>query len=657
MELITASPRKLVLVCCIFGLMADFSIMAQDSGAREAELDASFGLEVEGSGMTVTGTRTPKRLKDTPVPVEVITAEEIEGSNADTVTDVLNDYGLVYTGNGMGDYVQMQGMGKNRILYLINGRRVSGRIAQRLKGETLPLTNIERIEIIRGPQSALYGSDALGGVINIITKKPPDTMTFSASLKNRFLLAYNDPKTAYNPPPFADFNPIREQNFNAVFGFPLGVSRNSIDIEASRGAFYYNETASASILPEYYRGRLGFDTNLELGAGLEVRFGGSGMVMRRDDQTTARGSLNRLDYLRAEGFAETSFWIVPNAMMTVRLYDNYYQRNRDAYSALNNIWTTGERYENDNIAALEVQGMVEATPHLLFTAGLDGAFSSMEKYNFTKDFVYLDRESLFLQGEYFTIDRFSVIGGLRVERNSMFGFAVSPKLSGMVHFGKGFRILGGAGVGYRAPDFSDLYMERDDEGGTATPVFGNPDLEPEYSLGFNLGLEYSNTLCFLQVNTYYNELFNEIGRRYNPDGNYYYNLNISRSLRLGVDSEGRLNLPYGLFVSAGYSWLYAWDRSTETEPFIQPNHVVKMKAGANIPRPKIYTWLQGRFFSKANDPARPDSEARFMLDFYFSIGLGKHFKLNFGIDNITGEMDRIGPETAQTFSLGLTYTM
>ena len=82
-----------------------------------------------------------------------------------------------------------------------------------------------------------------------------------------------------------------------------------------------------------------------------------------------------------------------------------------------------------------------------------------------------------------------------------------------------------------------------------------------------------------------------------------------------------------------------------------------MKVGVDFPGPKIYTWLQSRFFSKFRDPTRVGTEERFILDFYFSIGLGNHFKLNFGIDNVTGEMDRIGPETAQTFSIGLTYTM
>jgi outer membrane receptor for ferrienterochelin and colicins len=555
----------------------------------------------------------------------------------------------------MGDYVLMQGLGKNRVLYLIDGRRVSGRIAQRLKGETLPLANVERIEIIRGPQSALYGSDALGGVINIITKKPSDKVEFSSALTNRFLLAYNDPDTPLTPEPFQDFNPIREQNLTSVISFPVGKIRNSVDVEAARAGFYYNETKSGSVLPEYYRGRIGFSSDIDLG-NTALRFGGSGMLMRRDDLTTMEGALNRLDYLRTDAFVEADYWASSSLMLTFRVYDNYYQRNRDSYSAIRNQWVLGERYENDNIAALEVQGVYEMSSKLLFSGGLEGAFNSMEKYNLSRDFVWVDKEAVFFQAEYFTTDLYSASAGLRIERNSQFGFAVSPKLSGMYHL-KDFRLLAGAGVGYRAPDFSDMYLIREDEG--AALVLGNPDLQPEYSLGLNAGFEYAKPGGFFQLNLYYNELFNEIGRIFiaaqNAAEEYYDTRNISRSMRFGTDMEGRISLPKGIFASAGYSWLFAWDRSAEMEIFPQPNHTVKLKAGLDLAKAGVYTWLQGRYFSKFRDPSRTDSEARFILDFYFSVNLGKHVKFNFGIDNITGEMDRIGPETAQTFSVGIKY--
>jgi outer membrane receptor for ferrienterochelin and colicins len=646
--------RRQFFLASLCGIFCVFFIAAQEAPSNEDD-SLDYDTVFEGEVITVTGTRTQKRLKDSPVLTEVIRKEEIEGSNADTVVDVLDDYGLVYTGNGMGDYVLMQGLGKNRVLYLINGRRVSGRIAQRLKGETLPLANVERIEIIRGPQSALYGSDALGGVINIITKKPSDKAAFSAALTNRFLLAYNDPDSPRTPDPFHDFNPIREQNLTSVVSFPIGIVRNSVDVEAARGGFYYNETNSASILPEYYRGRLGFDSVIDF-ENSTLRFGGSGMLMRRDDLTTAEGALNRLDYLRADAFVEADYWALPSLMLTFRLYDNYYQRNKDSYSAIRNRWILGERYENDNVAALEVQGVYEMSSKLLFSGGIEGAFNSMEKYNLNRDFVWVDKEAVFFQAEYFTMDRYSAVAGLRIERNSQFGFAASPKLSGLYHL-KDFRLLAGAGVGYRAPDFSDMYLIRDDEG--AALVLGNPDLQPEYSLGFNVGFEYAKPKGFFQLNVYYNELFNEIGRVFVEarDGSeaYYDTKNISRSLRLGMDMEGRISLPKGIFVSAGYNRLFAWDRDVEMEIFPQPNHTVKLKAGIDLANPGVYTWLQGRYFSKFQDPTRWESEARFILDFYFSVNLEKHVKLNVGVDNITGEMDRIGPETAQVFSIGIKY--
>ncbi|MDR2803416.1 MAG: TonB-dependent receptor [Treponema sp.] len=643
--------RKQFFLTLLAGIFISVFVTAQD-----APVPSEYDTVFEDEGITVTGTRSQKRLKDSPVLTEIISNEEIEQSNADTVVDVLDDYGLVYTGNGMGDYVQMQGLGKNRVLYLINGRRVSGRIAQRLKGETLPLANVERVEIIRGPQSALYGSDALGGVINIITKNPPDRAAFSVALTNRFLLAYDDPDTTRTPDMFENFNPLREQNLTSVISFPVGGVKNSVDLEAARGDFYYNETDSASILPEYYRGRLGFDSAVDIGD-VSLRFGASGMLMRRDDLTTAEGALNRLDYLRADAFIETGYRAVENLMLMFRLYDNYYQRNRDSYSAINGKWTLGERYENDNIISLDAQGVYEVSSKLLLTGGLETSFNSMQKYNLNKDYVSVDREAVFFQAEYFTITQFSAAAGLRIERNSQFGFAVSPKLSGMYHI-KDFRLLAGAGLGYRAPDFSDMYLIRDDEG--AALVFGNPNLQPEYSLGFNAGMEYSHTAGFLQFNAYYNELFNEIGRIFievqGGSEAYYDTKNISRSMRTGIDTEGRLLLPHDIFVSSGYSWLFAWDRDTESEIFPQPNHILKLKAGLDIvKRTGIYTWLQCRYFSKFMDPTRGDSEPRFILDFYFSINFGKHFKLNFGIDNITGEMDRIGPETAQTFSIGIKY--
>ncbi|MDR1626466.1 MAG: TonB-dependent receptor [Spirochaetia bacterium] len=625
--------------------------------------EGDSALELEA--ITVTGTRTEKRLADTPVVTEVITAEEIENSNADTLTDILDDYGLMYTSGPMGDYIQLQGMGEGRVLYLIDGRRVTGRIAQRLNGETLPLGNVERIEIVRGPQSALYGSDGIGGVINIITKKPDGDVSLSVSLTNRFLLAYDDPDTPYKADPFLDFNPLREQTAMVKAGFPLAALRNNLTLEGSRGDFYYAEKEATSILPEYKRGKAGFDSAFNPGDASEVRLGGAFMLLRSDDKTNTAGSLERRDYLRANGYAETDFTPLENGNLTLRLYDDYYQRDKDTYSALIDTWFRGDNHEEENLVAAEALGVYDGVEDFIFTLGLEGAYNRMDKYNLRNDgtLASLNKQAVFVQAENFAEGVYSLIGGLRLERNSMFGLAAAPKLSAMYHLSKEFRVLGGAGLGYRAPSFNDLYVTMDETVVSGHPtVLGNEDLKPEYALGFNAALEYSAEKRFAQLNVYYTELSNEIayadtGAKTSKNAVIYKNENVFRSFRTGVDGEAKITLFEHGFVSAGYSYLYAYDRSEEEKLHIQPAHTAKTKAGADFKGAGIHTYLQGRWFSPL-DPSDPDYDnARLILDFYFSAAIGGHIKIRLSVDNITGETDPLGPITAQTFSLGIQYSL
>jgi outer membrane receptor for ferrienterochelin and colicins len=640
-----------LLVLCAFQTLPVHA--QEDSG--DAVLDVGE--------ITVTGTRTEKRLKDSPVVTEVIGAEEIENSSAATVTEILDDYGLLVSGGPMGDDIQLQGMGEGRVLYLVDGKRVTGRIAQRINGETMPLSNVERIEIVRGPQSALYGSDGIGGVINIITKKPKDAFSLSLGLSNSFLLAHDNPDTAKKPKAFENFNPIREQHFTADIGIPIAVTRNTLTLEASRGAFYLNERQDSSLLPEYYRGRAGLDTAFPLGENADMSLGGSFMAMRSDERTSAFDSRDRLSYLRADGYIEAELFPIESGKLTLRLYDNYYQRDKNGWSAIERKWT-GNYHEYENLAALEAIGSYDGLDHFIFTAGLEGAYNSMDKYNLkNKDgtFADVDKEALFVQAEHYQEDRYSLILGARGERSSQFGWGGAPKFSALVHLPAGLRLLGGAGLGYRSPSFNDLYVTMDDTVVAGHPrVLGNADLKPEYALSFNLALEYSKEkLFFAQINGYYTELWNEIIYEYLgiiSGAENYQNRNVARSLRTGFDSEGRLTLFKNVFVSAGYSWLYAYDRSEGERLYAQPAHTLKEKLGWDYKKAGIHTYLQGRYFSPL-DPTDDSYGHRFVLDFYFAITLADHITVHAAVDNITGLIDPLGPTVGREFTLGLKYTL
>jgi outer membrane receptor for ferrienterochelin and colicins len=262
----------------------------------------------------------------------------------------------MYSSNAMGDYIQLQGLGESRVLYLVDGRRVPGRVAGRLNGDTLPLDNVERIEIVRGPQSALYGSDGIGGVVNIITKKPKDAFALSAGISNRFILAYDDPATDKQPGPFDNVDPFREQQLNAALGLPIGPARNNLSLNFSRGGLYLDEGRRTSILPRSLRGQGSLDTALSPTDLSDLRFGGGFMFYQNDQQTNVAGSLSRSDYIRAEGFTDFDLFPLPELALNFRLYDNYYQRDRSAYTAATDEWANTGQFENENFVSLEAAG-------------------------------------------------------------------------------------------------------------------------------------------------------------------------------------------------------------------------------------------------------------------------------------------------------------
>jgi outer membrane receptor for ferrienterochelin and colicins len=336
-----------------------------------------------------------------------------------------------------------------------------------------------------------------------------------------------------------------------------------------------------------------------------------------------------------------------------------------AYYASTDSWEDTANSENENLLAAEAAAAYYGLEHWIFNAGLEASYNSMEKYNLTEPVLGVDREALFLQAEWYRENRYSVLAGFRLERNSDYNFAAAPKVSGMYYVDEHWRALGSLGVGYRAPNFTDLYMNMD-----APPhplVLGNPDLEPEYAVNLGLGLEYARSRSSATANLYYTELFNEIAQintgRMERGMAVYETKNISRTLRSGADLEGKFRFFSWYYASAGYSYVFAWDRNAAEELHPQPAHTVKFRLGLDTKKTgegaqKLFVaaWAGGRFFSALTED-NTDYEARLILDAYVSVNFLKHFKVYAAADNLLGTIDLFyGPSTPQAFTLGMNYT-
>ena len=136
-----------------------------------------FAMEEDAIGMetvVVTGTRTPKLLKDAPIVTRVITADDIRKADATNIGDLLQAElpGIEFSYSmDQQTSLDMQGFGGNAILFLVDGERLAGETLDNIDYSRLNLDNVERIEIVKGAASSLYGSNAVGGVINIISKE------------------------------------------------------------------------------------------------------------------------------------------------------------------------------------------------------------------------------------------------------------------------------------------------------------------------------------------------------------------------------------------------------------------------------------------------------------------------------------------------------
>jgi outer membrane receptor for ferrienterochelin and colicins len=578
--------------------------------------------------VTITGTQTERDASQTPVQTEILDRDYIENSGADTLDDLLESAGLQFAETDMGSHVQLQGMTGERVLILVDGKRIAGRVAGNLPAQALPTADIERIEIVRGPQSALYGSDALGGVINIITKKPEGDVSGLFSVKNSALPRVQDSR-------LDGASLAREQTLGGSLGFPIGPTTHRVSVYAGRASDYLDDQ-NISLYPGYILGKLGVESNFDPTAETKLSWGGDVSYHREDTQTSSGGSLDRIDTLRGNLRADASMVLDESSDACVAASYSGFSRCKDQYSSLLEQWS-GSGDEEEHFAG------VDAAYHRFFgdsnelTLGLSYSYDQLRKYNI-QDSKKVSRHTaaLIAQDEQFKEDSYSAVAGVRCEYSSDYGASVTPKLSGMIYLTDKIRLLLAVGMGYRAPSFLELYL---DTAGNIYHKYGNPDLEPERSLGFNLGAEWLGKKLRIQANLYHNELWDEIVYDYTDqyeDGlQIIIKENLSRSFRTGCDINAEISLGKLFTARLRYGFLYGYDRSAETVLNDQPAHT----AGARL---SLDSGKSGwKSFAEANFQSSYEhrSTALVLVNLYLAKSLSKTLELFSGVDNLTGETD------------------
>ena len=409
--------------------------------------------------MVVTATRTEVAKKTLSAATTVFTREDIEQSQAKSIPELLRgSAGIDVTQNG--GYGQlstifMRGTNSTHVLVLVDGIKVGSVTAGLTQFEFIPIDQIERVEIIRGSQSSLYGSEAIGGVIQIFTRKGSETKTPKVTLESGGG-SYFTHRTAGSVSGKLDntWYSASASHFGTD-GFNVGGGSNQPDKDG------YKNTAVNARVGHH------FDNNAEL----------EGSFLHNEGTTFYDGYYNKTNFINQVASIVGSLDVMENWRSTLRLGQSLDQ-NDSFFSANNKL---ASRFDSTRWNASWLNQFTLSENHQ-FVLGSDYRLDEID--SLTK-FVEASRYDVGVFGEMHSrfFDDHFLNASVRWDENQAFGDYVTGNVGWRYNWKYGISALANFGNAFRSPTFNELYYPKDDWGGG-----GNPNLKPEQSLNYEAGL-------------------------------------------------------------------------------------------------------------------------------------------------------------------------
>lgn len=572
------------ILCAFFSLIFISSVSAQDrTDSAEKILDE----------VVVTGTRTENKVSNLPLPIQVISAKNIQLSGSQKLIDILQmQTGLVIANNPLGtalqgypnpfgDGIQMQGLDPAYTLILVNGEPLVGRNAGIINLGRIAIGNIKQIEIIRGPATCLYGSDALAGVINIITQEPVknsmNTQAHYASNNTLGLTAAGTIKK--NKTSFELFgNRYSSDGYDLdknIYGKTIDPF---VDYSANAKLIYdFNDKNKFTLSARYFS---------------EKQFNNY-LIYTQDQPQVVTGTTVETD---ASLFAKLDRKINAGLNYTASVYATSYTNNAEVF-----VKKTDSLYEKIELTEFllrpEIQVNIGKNPVSLFVTG---AGYNLEKVHSTRygSVKELNSWYVFIQKQFQWKQKTNIISGARFDKNSLYPAQFSPKIAIAYKVKPNFILKGSIGAGFKAPDFRQQFLNFSNSliGYTLLgsnelsnglqslqnsgqinhninlePYMHNEVLKPEKSIGINAGFDYTmNSHSTFKLNIFRNDISNLIEaynlpfNKTNNQSIYSYK-NLDKVYTEGLEANFSYNFNENFSVFAGYQYLIAKDKNVMKE--------------------------------------------------------------------------------------------
>ncbi|NLR61388.1 TonB-dependent receptor [Chitinophaga polysaccharea] len=553
--------KYLLLIMCIMGI-----------GNLYAQTDTAINAKALQE-IVVTATRNEQLLSRVPVQVKVITKQQIQAMGAVLLQQVLAEQTGLFITSNHGTGVQMQGLEAEYTLILLDGEPLIGRTAGTFDLSRVVVSNIERIEIIKGPVSSLYGSDALAGVINIITS--PRQASGVTTITGRYGSNHTYTLDANTRLPYANGS------------FSAGIIRYS-----SNGYTLNANAASPTVSPfkaNTAQARWQHDWSSKWHTVMSARYYKLRANSYFDD---AKG---KVDDVGKEKDMNASLQISHTPSINFKqvlrgYYSRYstdeemrYQQDKSMYDA---------SFFKQQYIKPEYQADWQVHPKHQLTAGVGYVHETLEATRYDERMAF-NTGYIFVQENWKPANAWNILAGGRFDTHNQYPSQFSPKLSVSWNFHPNWRILATVGRGYRAPDFRQLYLHFNNatvgysvvgtklaadvlkemqQQGQIKQVNIDPEqlknLNAESSWSYNLGLEGKIfTAVTAKLNFFYNQVKNLIDTRAiavkTNDLAVYSYININSITTSGAELELAQGVGERWQLSGGYQYL----RSRDNELF------------------------------------------------------------------------------------------
>ncbi len=471
-----------------------FAVMSAMSAAVHAEgqMVQENVTKLETIVVTTAG-GFEQNIADAPASISVITGEELQKkSYTDVIDAVKNMPGVSVQGGGNNKEITIRGMGASYTKYLIDGRPVSagravngnGTDGGKIGAYLPPIDMIERIEVVRGPMSSLYGSDAMGGVINIITKKASSS-DWHGSISPEYTKSNNDyANDSYGVGFYAAGPLIKDKLSLSLDGNFQG--NDESDYVGGEG----QKSGSSESEKKVRKLGTGLVWNVDEHNDIGLRYDFTGQQYT----TTLGKSVGAASEASTNENEKEMYTLTHKAHYDTFNVDSYYQdeTTKKVYSGA----VADEKQED--LKVFNTQGTFFLGNHTL-TAG--GQYQT-EKITDTTNglasvtgLTTLDRWlfALYAENEWNITDDFALTLGARYNKDEYFGGEITPRIYGIYHLNDVLTLKGGISTGYKQPTISQIsegFGSRTGKGSAV--IIGNPDLSPEKSTSYELGFNFSD---------------------------------------------------------------------------------------------------------------------------------------------------------------------